>query len=361
MRIVQLIDSLEAGGAERMAVNYANALANEIEFSGLVSTRKQGALLDQIDSNVSYLFLNKKRKLDLGALFRLRSFVLKNSVSHLQAHSSSFFLAVLVKLSLPKIKIIWHDHYGNSDFLKNRSKRLLQLTSLFFCGIITVNGKLKTWALEQLHCKNIIYLTNFAVVEKEQNIQTFLKGQSGKRIVCLANLRPQKNHFLLLEVALKLKKTNPDWTFHLVGKDFEDDYSNQIKKLIREYDLENNVFLYGSKQDIENILNQASIAILTSKSEGLPVALLEYGLYKKAVLLTNVGQVASIVENGIDGFLVTSNNPDEFYEQLVKLIEDKVLQQHFAQKLNQKVIAHFSAASVMKQYLHWIRTTIINE
>ncbi len=37
MRVVQIIDSLEAGGAERMAVNYANALSKNIEFSGLIA------------------------------------------------------------------------------------------------------------------------------------------------------------------------------------------------------------------------------------------------------------------------------------------------------------------------------------
>ena len=60
MRILQLIDSLEAGGAERMAVNYANALATTLEFSSLVATRKEGPLLGEIDSKVIYLFLNKK-------------------------------------------------------------------------------------------------------------------------------------------------------------------------------------------------------------------------------------------------------------------------------------------------------------
>ena len=59
MRIIQIIDSLEAGGAERIAVSYANALAEKIEFSGLVATRKEGSLLNQIDQNVSYLFFNK--------------------------------------------------------------------------------------------------------------------------------------------------------------------------------------------------------------------------------------------------------------------------------------------------------------
>ena len=58
---------------------------------------------------------------------------------------------------------------------------------------------------------------------------TILQGIQGKRIVSLANLRVQKNHFLLLEVAKKVKLSHPEWTFHLVGKDFEDDYSKEIK------------------------------------------------------------------------------------------------------------------------------------
>ena len=57
MRIVQIIDSLDVGGAEKMAINYANALAETIEFSGIVATRKEGNLKLQIHSKVHYLFL----------------------------------------------------------------------------------------------------------------------------------------------------------------------------------------------------------------------------------------------------------------------------------------------------------------
>ncbi|MBC8643962.1 hypothetical protein H9W95_07615 [Flavobacterium lindanitolerans] len=56
MRVLQLIDSLEAGGAERMAVNYANGLANRIAFSALAVTRKQGILKEQLDKAVLYTF-----------------------------------------------------------------------------------------------------------------------------------------------------------------------------------------------------------------------------------------------------------------------------------------------------------------
>lgn len=357
MRIIQIIDSLQAGGAERMAVNYANVLANEIEFSGLVATRKEGPLLQQLNTSVSYLFLNKKGKIGLRALFKLRSFVVKNKITHIHAHSTSFFIAFLLKLICPSITIFRHDHYGNNEFLATRPAFILKWTTSFFYGTIAVNQKLKDWSEKELNAKNVVYLPNFPLQDIEDSNLTNLKGLDKKRIVCLANLRAQKNHFLLLEVAKKLKISDPDWTFHLVGKDFEDDYAFQIKKLIKEYDLENNVFIYDSKQDIENILHQSSIAILTSLSEGLPVSLLEYGLYKKAVVVTKVGEISMIVENGKNGFCVVSNQPELFYQSLHTLVENENLRTNFGEALFNTVQSNYTAKSVIKKYLNWLQIT----
>jgi hypothetical protein len=41
-------------------------------------------------------------------------------------HSTSFFIAVLLKLLQPQVKLIWHDHYGDSDFLEQRKIRILK-------------------------------------------------------------------------------------------------------------------------------------------------------------------------------------------------------------------------------------------
>ncbi|MGQ7945224.1 glycosyltransferase family 4 protein [Flavobacterium sp. WC2509] len=355
MRIVQLIDSLEAGGSERMAVSYANTLANNIEFSGLVVTRKQGVLLDQINPNVSYLFLNKKKQLDFNALFRLRSFVLKNKVTHIHAHSTSFFLAFLLKLICPFVKLIWHYHYGNIKILPKKRIIIFRAVMPFFHGVIAVNQNLRLWIENNLKSKNAIYLPNFPVQTTVSEHKTQLFGIEGKRIVSLANLREDKNHFLLLKVAEKLKQSHPDWTFHLVGKDFDDDYAKQIKDLITAYDLENNVFLYGSKQDIENILNQATIAILTSQSEGLPVSLLEYGLLKKAVVVTHVGEIPMVVQHGKNGFIVASNEADLFYQSLLNLIENKTLRTDFGEALFNTIQADYTDESVIKKYLNWLQ------
>jgi glycosyltransferase involved in cell wall biosynthesis len=356
MRIIQIIDSLEAGGAERMAVSYANALADTIDFSGLVVTRKEGPLLNQIDEKVSYLFLNKKGLIDFKAVLRLRRFVKQHKVTHVQAHSTSFFLAFLVKLSCPLLQLIWHDHYGDSEFLNKRPIQVLRMTLPFFSRIVSVNQKLKEWTEQKLKFKNVIYLPNFAVKENAVLADTILKGMEGKRIVCLANLREQKNHFLLLDVAKKLKESHPDWTFHLVGKDFEDDYASKIKQGIQEFDLENTVFIYGTKQDVANILNQSEIAILTSKSEGLPVALLEYGLNKKAVVVTNVGEIPRLIQDGMNGLIVGAHNEIGFYNALVYFIENEKKRIDCGYALHHTILANYSSESVLKQYLNWLKT-----
>ena len=354
MRIVQIIDSLEAGGAERMAVNYANSLSDKIEFSGIVATRKEGILKSEINKNVDYLFLNKKSKIDFKAIFKLYKYCKNNSVEYLQSHTSSYFIAFLIKLICPKIKIIWHDHYGLSDFLHKRKSLNLKLASFFFTSVIVVNYQLKKWAEKELYCNKIIYLPNFTKLVENEIKQTILNGVEGKKILCLANLRIQKNHFLLLNVAKKVKEFYPTWTFHLVGKDFNDDYSTILKNKIINENLMDTVFIYDSRKDIHNIINQSEICILTSQSEGLPVSLLEYGLNKKPVVVTNVGEIPFIIKDSENGFMVNFTDELEFYDKLEQLIKSESIRNEMGIKLYDTVQKNNSETSSIETYLNWL-------
>lgn len=356
MRILQIIDSLDIGGAEKMSINYANSLANVVDFSGLVATRKEGHLKTQIHSNVNYLFLQKKSTIDVKAILRLRKYCKENKITHLQAHSSSFFTAFLVKLTLPKINIIWHDHNGLSEFISNKKAVLLQFCSYFFKGIVVVNYQLKNWAEKTLHCKQCIYLPNYTILNSSEPKETVLLGNTGKKILCLANFRFQKNHFLLLDVAKKLKLSHPDWSFHLVGKDFNDDYSAKIKLSITENSLEDTVFIYGSKTDTQNIIQQADVAILTSQSEGLPVALLEYGLNRKPVISTKVGEIPMIIKDKVNGCIVDNYDDEAFYLSLVEVIENADFRVQLGNQLFETIAENNSEKAVIKNYLNWLDT-----
>jgi glycosyltransferase involved in cell wall biosynthesis len=342
-----------------MAVNYANGLAQRIEFSGLVATRAEGSLKSQVAPDVSYFFLGKRYALDPRAVRRLRRYCIDHRVGIIHAHSTSYFLAILVRISLAmRVRIIWHDHNGNSEFLDARDAVPLNVASYLFKGIIVVNTQLKEWALRVLHCPNIVYIPNFTQPDSGKNPQTTLLGTPGKRILLLANLREQKDHFTLLEAAGSLRTSHPDWTFHLVGKDFLDDYSANVKAAIAAKGLQDNVILYGSRIDTSHIIAQADICVLSSKSEGLPVALLEYGVAGKPVVVTNVGEIPLIVANRENGLLVPRKDGVAFAAAVSELIADPESRAAMGASLRKTVVEHHTEDAALRKYLEWLTQTV---
>ncbi len=352
MRIVQLIDSLQMGGAEKMAVQYANALAGHVAFSGLVATRREGPLKATIDRGVTYVFLNKKGKFDWRALWQLRTYCKKHHIGYIHAHGTSFFTATLAKCLMPRLKIIWHDHHGNRSNQSVAQNRMLWLCARFFDRVIAVNHELLAWSKGSLGVRRAIYLPNFIVASPAIGT-TILSGMPGKRILCLANLRHPKNHLLLLEVARHLRTTHPDWTLHLVGEDRADGYSDALKAFITQHQLHESVYLYGLRTDTAHIIAQTEIAVIASTYEGLPVALLEYGIYEKAVVCTAVGQIPSIVQDGVNGLLV---RPDwePFYQALHRLIGNRDMRVALGSALKDTISGQYSEKAVIQQYLQWI-------
>ena len=354
MRVLQLIDSLELGGAERLAVTLANILSGKIEFSALCATRKEGGFKESLLDRVEYFFLKKKSKIDIKAINKLNDFVSRNRIQIIHAHSTSFFLATIIKLLNPKLKIIWHDHFGNSEYLEYRHSTSLKLCSLFFYKIISVNKKLKKWANQKLFCNKVIMMNNFIDTNNLLlNKSTLkLKGQNGKRILCLANLREQKDHLNLLDAFLKVVCKYPDWTLHLVGKDFQDEYSNMLKYKVSNNDsLTTNVFFYGSIQDVANVINQSTIGVLSSKSEGLPLSLLEYGFYSLPVIITDVGEYKDIVKNKETGLVVPSQNANLLASAIINLIQDDSLRETIKYNLNKLIANNYTEKTNIESLL----------
>lgn len=359
MRVLQIIDSLNAGGAERMAVNFANALTDKIEFSGIVVTRKEGVLQNQLSDKVFYSFLNKKKAIDFKAIKLLKSIVIQNDIDILHAHGTSFFTAFLLKLIYFKIKIVFHEHNGdrsNQTFFKNLP---LFISVIFFRKILVVNRQIENW-FHQKGIKKTSYFPNFASLELNNIEKTSLSGQEGKRIVCLANLREPKNHSVLLKAFYQLNLKEEDWSLHFVGKNYQDDYSENIIKLINELNILNSVYLYDSKSDISNILSQVTIGVLCSTYEGFPVTLLEYGLKNLPVISSNVGFCSELIIHNETGLLFKSNDVNDLALNLDHLLNNIVLRTTLSTNLNNLVNANYSKEKVISSLVS-IYKKVINE
>ena len=346
--ILQLIDSLQVGGAEVLAVNIANSLSKKGIVSHLCATRTEGPLKENIEPTVEYLFLERKKTVDIKCIYKLKNYIKNNNISIIHAHSTSYFMAICIKFTYPKLKIVWHDHFGKSEFLKNTSRLPIQYLSFLFSAVICVNTKLFEWSKEYLMVNKVNFLNNFPFFIDLRRT-TFLKGKTGNRIVHVAGFRRQKDHINLLKAFIIVLKHKPNSTLHLIGKDYNDIYSKLIHDFIKDENLENNVFLYGVRSDIKNILEQADIGILSSESEGLPVSLLEYGLAKLPVVVTDVGECAVVVKNSL--VVVSPKRSDKLANVIVSLINDKVLREKVASELHTEVLENYSRESTIKKII----------
>ncbi|MFY0604295.1 MAG: glycosyltransferase [Flavobacteriaceae bacterium] len=291
LKVIQIIDSLDVGGAETLAVNIANSLKKKGVYSSLCATRKEGKLKSVLNNDVAYLYLERKKIIDIKAIIKLLKFISKHKITTIHAHSSSLYVSTIVKICRPKLKLIWHNHYGMNV---NNNSISLKICSFFVSTIINVSEDLEKWSQKKLYAKRTIYLPNFGKFNSEEK-STILKGDNGKRLVHLGGFRYEKDHINLLESFMLLKRNHPDWTLHLIGKDYEDNYSAAVYQFIEEHQLRESIFIYGLQTDVKNILDQSTIGVLSSLSEGLPISLIEFGMMRKPVVCTNVGQCSEIV------------------------------------------------------------------
>ena len=347
-----MIDSLDLGGAERVAVNLSNELSKKGHKVSLCATRRSGPLRKSLSSHVTFFTLKKRSFFDVLALYHLIRFCDENKIQIIHAHSSSLFLAVLVRLGLPKIKIFWHDHYGAYN-LKKRSLLLYRLFTYFTSATFMVNQQLYEWAKSELGlpAKKVYFLSNFIVSDPISEIESplVLPGESGHRIICVANLRPQKDHLTLIRAMKIIVNKNPTTHLILVGEGNKDDYQRKIIEEINNLDLEHNITWLGVRNDVRQILSLCDIGVLSSVSEGLPLALLEYGLAGLPVAVTNVGQCADVIENGKYGMLVPPELPEKLANSIMNYLDEPLLRLEMGKRFSEHIKTNYNVDTVIKK------------
>lgn len=345
MRVLQLIDSLDGGGAERMAVTIANALSMRIDGSYLCASRKEGILKTDLKQEVGFLFLRKKSSLDIAALFRLKRFVKTHKIDIVHAHTTSYFLATLLKGLCPGIKLVWHEHHGKRTESSVKAHKMLRFCSRFIDVIITVNEALQDWCSKNLHAQNVMYLKNFV------NTETFDSTATSRdnTILCLANLREPKDHLNLLRAFQAIHKQIPDWKLKLMGKDFQDVYSEEIKKFISTHSLQSRVHFLNHDLAVHEVLGKAKIGVLSSSSEGLPMALLEYGAAGLAVITTSVGDCEKVISTF--GKTVAVNDSEALANGILQYASNETLRANDAAAFRTHIAKNYSVKAVISQLI----------
>lgn len=353
LRILNMIDSLIAAGAERMAVNIANGLAEVGMDSYLCATHTSGDLAQFFYDRNKLLVANKRGFLDVRAFFRVVRFTYKHRIQVIHAHSSSVYWACGIKLLKPGLKVVWHDHFGMSEYLDKRDKLALLWCRRMIDYTFVVNGNLRRYAVDVLKLRSdkVFYLRNFPnldFADAESRASELPNSSYNPKILSLANIRPQKDHATLLAAFEQVLQSYPHAQLYLVGGDNRDEYLENVKELAARIDPnKQHIHLLGSRTDVEAILQKCQVGVLSSISEGLPVSLLEYGLAKLPVVCTTVGECAEVLGNGEFGLLVPPRDAQALSQAIVKCLSNNGEVRDMATRFHLKVLENYSKQSAI--------------
>jgi glycosyltransferase involved in cell wall biosynthesis len=347
--VLHLVDSLASGGAENIAVMLANNLPQDRYRAFLCASRQAGALQNKIQPHVLFYNLRRKGRFDVLAIMRLAAFTRREHIGIIHAHTTSLFLGAILTLINPGLKLIWHDHSGQND-TASRPALLYRPFAQQAQAVFSVTKVSAGWSMRALGIpkERVSFMPNFVELLQVSGVLD-LHGESGKRVVCVANVRAQKDHLTLLRALAQIVMVEPQAHLILVGADSDLHLAEQVRQESQRLGLASNLTWLGPREDVSLVLSNCDIGVLSSVSEGFPVVLLEYGRAGLAVVVTQVGECAEILEEGEAGILVPPSNPDALASALLRLLKSPALRTQFGKRLNERVKQNYSAETIVSQ------------
>jgi len=113
----------------------------------------------------------------------------------------------------------------------------------------------------------------------------------------------------------------------------------KLKQLVKTLNIENQTVFTGKVpfDDVPNYHNMLSISVFVSNNESFGVSIIEASSCAKPVVVSNVGGLPEVVEDGVSGFIVPPRDPEATAKAIKKLILDKDLNHQMGQAGRQRV------------------------
>jgi glycosyltransferase involved in cell wall biosynthesis len=309
-----------------------------------------------VTADVGRLELKRNSRFDSRAIRSLVEFIRKQKIMIVHAHGSSLFIATLAAAFPPHPAVVWHAHYGRLAH-EDRRAWAHRLATRRVRAVITVNHQLAEWCERRLSVpKDRIWcIPNMACASGKNPEISDLPGTRGSRIVCVANLRAEKDHLNLVRAMALVVQKFPSAHLLLAGAHSDPAYSasssyfEAVKLEIARNSLGQNISILGQRHDIAALLHGCDIGVLSSKTEGLPLSLLEYGMAGLPVVATQVGECEEVLDHGHAGLLVPPQSPRDLAEALFSLLGSRDRRVLLGERFLHRVHKLYSAKAVVER------------
>lgn len=363
-KVCFFIPDLTAAGAERVAINIGNAMAEHGQCVEFILMEKTGLFMQDLHSSISVIDLhiprspNKRYKLK-HIVKPLKQYIQTTDASSMIVFSwpLTFYAAWVNRLCGSPLEVIgsehtcWSQFVGTQNIFKRWRKRLgMAVGYRFLDKLLQVSDDaardLERFAFLKQGSVQVIYnpytLSDPKVQFDREQVQRAWSTSSYK-ILSVGRLSYVKNFSLLLDAMAKVR-TKLNASLVILG---EGELREALEQKIKDKNLEGHVNLMGFVEDVHAYYQEADLYVLSSVCEGLPNVLLEAIAAGTPVVSTDcLSGPREILNNGEFGRLVPVNNA----EYLAASMIDSLCTTHDTQRLKKRA-AEFHVNEIYPQYL----------
>lgn len=363
MKILYVITKSNWGGAQRHVFDLATAMKDK-GHDVYVALGGEGILKKRLEAAGIYTFSIAELGRDVSIGKDLSSFkeiwnIIRNKrpdVVHL--HSTKVTGLGSVAARILRVKSVVQTIHG---WAFNEDRSIWQKAAIVFFSWMTMMLAHKTillsefeygqamnfpWVREKLKLIPLgVKMPTFMSVDGAKQTIAKLIGfdlaEFNKRTVVgtIAELHRNKGLPYLVNAMAAVVKEFPVAISVIIGDGEE---RAALSLLIKEQQLEKNLFLAGYLEHASEYLKAFNVFALPSIKEGLPYTILEAGQASLPVIATPVGGIPEIVEDMRSGILVQARNQRELAHAISFMIEHPIERKQYGAALKEKVATKFA-------------------
>lgn len=248
----------------------------------------------------------------------------KKIIKIANAHNTFYDKKKLTKIAYKNTKIITVGEMVKKNLVEYFKIPQKQITVIHNAVKEFKDPIVKDERIEELHKQGYFVVGNVGRLSEQKGMEYYLRAISKVIVIC------------------------PETRFVIVGTG-EDE--QKLLGLARKLKIEDYLLFMGYRSDIQNLMKQLDLIVLSSLWEGLPLTPIEAFSVSKTIVATAVDGTIEIVKSGENGYLVEPKNSDEIADKIVFLIEHPELMRKLEKNARDRYITEFSFEKLKERYI----------
>jgi glycosyltransferase involved in cell wall biosynthesis len=355
MKIAHVVDSMEVGGAETLVTQMCRLQRQQGHDPCVYAVATLGPLGEQLRNEGFIVEPHMGRSLPHATRTFYRIFKeSRPDVVHLHNPTPTIYAACAARLAgVPSIVSTRHSLVATPRRLAVELKYAVAATCcdwvVGICDATVANLK----SLHTIPARKIVRIYNGTAPLQRVAIEK-RPPKSGFTLLYVGRLAPVKNHGLLLHAFQTALSSRRDLRLWMVGDGSE---RKALENLASELGVAGQVTFWGQQLDVAPFFSAADAFIMSSRSEGLPMSLLQAFSLGLPAIVTDVGGMAEVVRLVNAGIPVSATDPAEMAAAILRIARCETEREQFSINPEEALDLRFSLSTMIDAYMDLYRYT----